>query len=187
LKNYKFFILFITFVCFLSGGIFFLIKRNWIIIQIPMEIFQEKEDLLHVSKNIVLRKKVDLYYWKDRKFNSEKVNMVWFAKKVENLKHLINNWLSFLHEERIIYKTVCLESVSLSESEQEVYLSFDQLPFLRDWSTFDKLCFMEALLKTIRNVNLGIMQVKFLVGHQEMEDDHLDFFKPWPIGGYLEA
>lgn len=186
LRKYSFFILFITFICFFAGGVVFLINRNWIIIQIPIQIFQEKEDFLKIKKNVVLRKKVNLYYWKDEKFNSEKVDMVWFAKKAENLKHLVNNWLSFLQEERIINKNVYLESASLSESEQEVYLSFDQVPFLRDWSTFDKLCFMESLLKTIGNVDLGIRYVIFLVGHQQMEDDHLDFFKPWPIDGYLQ-
>ena len=79
-----------------------------------------------------------------------------------------------------------MEAASLSESGQDVFLSFDQIPFLRDWSIFNKLSFVESLLKTIYKANLGIQKITFLVDHQVMEDDHLDFSKSWPVDGFLE-
>ena len=182
----NFYILFFIFLFFIFGGTLFLINREFLIVKWSWGGFSEIEDLENTKKNLILRKNVNLYYYKDEKFYTEAINTVWFTSKPENLKHLINNWLSFLHDERILNKKVYLESASLSESGQELFLSFDQIPFIRDWSIFNKLCLIESLLKTINKVNLGIQKVVFLVDHQVMEDDHLDFSQGWPVDGFLE-
>ena len=100
-------------------------------------------------------------------------------------KHLINNWLSFLHEERVINKKVVLEAVSLEQTDQRAYFSFDQTPLDREWSIFKKWNFIESMFKTIRGSDLNIKYVIFLVGHQSLEDDHLDFSQAWPVEGFL--
>ena len=184
--RYKFYIFISTFVFLLFGATLFLINREFLIVKWSWGGFSDIEDLDNTKKNLILRKSINLYYYKDEKFNTESINTVWFTSKSENLKHIINNWLSFLHDERILNKKVYLESASLSESEQDVFLSFDQVPFLRDWSIFNKLCLIESLLKTINKVNLGVQKIIFLVDHQVMEDDHLDFSQSWPVDGFLE-
>jgi len=114
----------------------------------------------------------------------EETDFIWFSNRSENLKHLINNWLSFLHDERIIEKKVLIETVSESDFDQVTYLSFNQSPLDREWSIYKKWNFIESLLKTIRGVEPNIKQIVFLVGYQQMEDDHLDFSQNWPIEGF---
>lgn len=181
--SYRF--IFFVLISFVLGIAFVLINRELIVIKWFGNIFNQHEEIDKTKKNLILRKDLNLYYWQDDKFNTETINTVWFSQKAENIKHIINQWLSFLHDERIINKKIYLESASLSESDQKVYLSFDQVPFLRDWSIFNKLCFVEALLKTINNSGLGIKNVFFLIDHQIMEDDHLDFSVSWPVDGFL--
>ncbi len=188
MTNLKKYIIYSSLTLFflLIGSTFFLVQRNWLIVQWTLGSFEQEEIANQTKQDVVLRKKVDLYYWKDDKFFSEETTFIWFANKAENLKHLINNWLSFLHEERITEKKVSLETVFLAESDQQAYFSFDQSPMEKEWSTFKKWHFIESMFKTIRQSGLNIKYVVFLVGHQQMEDDHLDFSQPWPVDGFLD-
>ncbi|MFH1644192.1 MAG: hypothetical protein ABIA74_03390 [bacterium] len=181
----RYFFIFVVFIAFISGSALFLINRELIVVKWNGDFFNQHEEVDETKKNLILRKNLNLYYWQDEKFNIEIINTVWFSQKSENIKHIVNQWLSFLHDERIIDKKIYLESASLTETEQEVYLSFDQIPLLRDWSIFNKLCFIQSLLKTINKSGIGIQKVFFLVDHQVMEDDHLDFSAFWSIDGFL--
>ncbi|MCK4650752.1 hypothetical protein KAT08_01125 [Candidatus Babeliales bacterium] len=177
----------IVLVFFIScGAVFFLIQKNWLIVYLNVDLKKKKYIVKGAEKYTSLRKKVHLYYWKDDKFESELIDFVVFSNKAENLKHLINNWLSFLQEERILSKKVCLNTVSLSKDGQQVYFSFGQSPFEREWSIFKKWHFVESMLKTIRDMENSIQYLVLLVGGHLLEDDHLNFSQPWPISGFLD-
>ncbi len=178
--------LFLVLGCLFVGAIFFLIQRNWLIIQWTLGGENQDDVIIQSRQDIALRKKVDLFYFKEDKFASEESTFVWFSNKSENIKHLISNWLLFLHAERILCKKVCLESVALSQDDQQAFFSFDQLPLDREWSILKKWHFIESMFKTIRGAAIDIKSVVFLVGHQPMEDDHLDFSQSWPIEGFLD-
>ena len=165
---------------------FFLIQRNWIVFQWPF-FSSSFEEMVSNNSDVALRKKISFFYYKDEKFFKEESTLVWFSCKSENLKHLVNSWLVFLQEERLIDKAVYLESVALSDDGQSAYFSFNQSFLSRDWSIFKKWNFTESMLKTISNSKLGIDSVFFLVGHRNIEDDHLDFSQSWPTDGFLEV
>ena len=171
--------------CIFCGAFFFLIQRNWLVIHWTFG-FDEQRLIDQTRQDVALRRKLKLYYSRDDKFFFEDQTFVWFSNKSENLKHLINNWLSFLHEERVINKKVALETVSLEQTGQEAYFSFDQTPLHREWSIFKKWNFIESMFKTIRGAGLDIKTVVFLVGHQQLDDDHLDFSMPWPVDGFWD-
>ena len=126
-------------------------------------------------------KSVTLYFWKDAVLKKEDVFLVWLSSKAEILQQLVGNWLTLVYEERILEKRVGVESVALSSSEQEMYLSFDQLPFVPKWSINKKIKLINGLQKTIDDAGLGIQKVVFLVRHEPMIDEHLDFSQPWRL------
>lgn len=186
-KKPVFYIIISSLLFIFVGAVFFLIQRDWLIIQWTLGGSGNSEEVAtSIVSDVALRKKVKLYYFKDDKFLYEYSIFVWFSNKVEDLKHLINNWLSFLHEERILEKKVGLETVCFAPSNSQVYFSFDQPLFDKQWPTFKKWYLIESMFKTIKDAGLQIGSVNFLVGHEEMKDDHLDFSQAWPVDGFLE-
>jgi len=169
---------------FFCGAVFFLIQRQWLVIQFTLGSRDADSIVNDTKKDVVLRKKVNFYYWKDDKMEAEPAQFIWFCNRAENLKHLINNWLAFLCEERVIYKNISLDSVAISKDGQHVYFSFDQSPFEREWAIFEKWKFVEAMLKTIGDVDKVVKYLIFLKEGHILEDDHLDFSQPWPVEGY---
>jgi hypothetical protein len=182
-KKHILFILGVFFL-FFCGAVFFLIQRNWLIVQLTLGSDDIEEMVRSAKENVVLRKKVRFYYWKDDKMEIESANFIWLNNRSENLKHLVNNWLAFLCEERIINKRVLLDSVAISKDGQSVYFSFDQNPFNREWAIIDKWNFIEGMLQTIRNVDKEVKRLIFLKEGHIIEDDHLDFSQPWPVEGF---
>ena len=110
--------------------------------------------------------------------------MMWRKSITDNIQHLTTNWFSFLYEERLMRKRVTVELASFCSQGSELYLSFDQSPFEKEWSTSKKWHLIEGLLKTISASGVPVRYILFLVGHRIMEDMHLDFSQPWPIEGY---
>lgn len=182
-KNY-FYFLSILF-CFLGGAFFFFIQREWLILNFNFGLRKSNLDFLP-KQSLSLRRKVKMYYWANDKFLFEEQVFIWFSDKSEVLKHLINNWLSFLHQERLIDKKVFLETVMIDQSGQQAYFSFNQNLFGHEWSIFHKCNLIECLFKTIKSSEIDIKSIVFLVGNQIMEDDHLDFSKEWVIDGFLQ-
>ena len=72
-------------------------------------------------------------------------------------------------------------------SNKELFLSFNKDLFDKQYATFEKLMIIESLLKTMRDNKIAIQSVRFLVHHQIMTDDHLNFIISWPILGYLKT
>lgn len=186
-KKYKKSIIFSLFLSLfiLIGSIFFLIHRNLLIVYLSLGSSDQENIIDQTKRDIALRKKIKLYYPKEDKFLYEEKALVWFPDNTENLKHLINNWLLFLQEERIINKKIYLESVALDKVGSQAYLSFDVFPLDREWSIFKKWRFLESLFKTIRDAKLGITDLFFMKDNNFLEDDHLDFSVAWPIDGFL--
>ncbi|MFH1461951.1 MAG: hypothetical protein ABIF12_03325 [bacterium] len=180
----KYFILFVTvFLFFISGLIFFIFYRDILIVKF---FWNKKNDTVisDSGKFLYVRKEVKLFYFKNDQIQFEIKKLIWFNKKSDILKHLVNSWLSFLQEERIIKKKVNLDSVSLDKTGQIVFFSFDRPLFETDWSIFNKWNFIESLLKTIRESGIKINEIYFLVNHKKMQDAHLDFYFPWPVSGF---
>ena len=173
----------LSLIFFTLGVLYYLIHQNRLIIlwnrlkESDRKLFQQIKDK---------KKKVKLYYWKDGRFFSEESVLVWFSDDVENIKYVVNYWLNLIYQEQIIDRKVFLVSVGLSQSCQDVYLSFDSSPLEKDWSIMKKWYLIEGLFKTLSDTFSNLNMIYFRVQHRLLEDDHLDFSQGWPISGFLE-
>lgn len=143
---------------------------------------EEESDAIQITK-----KKVTRVYWHNESWHAEETELLWSEDKAEIVLRLITSWLSLLDEEKVMEKKVSVQSAVLTQSGVEVYLSFDRNPFNKNQSTYEKLMWIEGILKTIRENGIHIQQIQFLVHHQPLHDFHLDFSNPWPITGFLES
>jgi hypothetical protein len=75
----------------------------------------------------------------------------------------------------------------LVADEHIAYVSFEQTPFSPEQSTKSRWLFVESLLRTIKDNLPQITSVMLLVHDKPLLDRCLDFSKPWPIQGFLEA
>ncbi len=169
-------------ICLFSAciGILFLaLQQEIIVINYPKNSINKKSSL-KATKKIA-----SLVYWQNDEWKTEKQELIWHADSNKNLYYLINSLLTLLHEEKVMHKKVNLQSVLLSVSGHEAYLSFDRNPLVKQQAIFTKLIFIESILKTIKQNKIPIQQVQFLVHHQVLHDTHLDFSKPWNINGFL--
>jgi len=166
-------------VMFLFAIIFFAWSHHWIILRIPLNVNNEMTYSLMIQKKLIT-----LYYFHGDKWKTEKQEILWSNNKEKNIVQLINTWLIVLDEECITMKKVNLQSVIIAPSGS-VYISFDRTILPKEESIFNKWMLIEGLLKTIAVHDKELSHIQFLVQHQPMNDNHLDFSLPWPINGFL--
>ena len=180
--NKKYHIIIST-TAFILGVLFFAVYQGWIIFRYP-SYYREIEEQLHKTARI--KKDVKLIFWHEGKWHTESTTLIWHHDKARTIDYLINTWLTMLDEDNIMDRKVSLQSVLLAASDQDAYLSFDRPPFSKQSSTFEKWMWIEGLLRTIRNNDIRLQRIHFLVHHQPMHDTHLDVAKPCPLHGFLQ-
>ena len=173
----------ISIACLTVGVLMFLIQKNWIVV--CWNFWAVESDTPLQKKDASTRKKVKIYFWKDDKFKHEDTVIIWSGgNNNENLKHLINAWLSTQLDEKIFTKKIDLEYVAVSANDQEVFISLNQCFAWGEWSIFRKYQLVESLLKTINNAAPEISFISLLVNGKILEDSHLSFLQQWPIDGF---
>src|SRR3972149_4092399 len=171
--------------CSLIAGIIFYALHNELIMFkiIPKYSSKSSPDSVAMQKKVV-----KLIFWHLNSWHTEDVDLIWSNDDMaQNILYLVNRWLTLLDEEKIMDKKVTLQSVVLSPSGKELFLSLDRNPLKYEDSTYLKLMWCEGLLKTIRDNGIPIEWVRFLVHHALLEDEHIDFTFSWPICGFLSA
>ncbi len=172
-------------ICCVIGALFFLIQRKWLIVQWTFN--TEANEITLAKKETVLKKDITFSWWKNDKFHHDKSTIIWRRdKNAENIKLVINNWLSHVKGEKVLESSISIDSVVLSQSEQEAYISFNQTFSWKEWSIFKKWMLIDSLCKTIKSTGLPIKYISILVNHEPMLDEHLDFSHPWSIDGFME-
>ncbi len=164
------------------GMLYFAFAHEWLIIQSPFDI-----TTISNTGHLVVKKNLRLIYWQHDQWKHETQEILWTHDLGKNIYQTINAWLTVLDEEDIIHKKVTLQSALISPNKYDVYISFDHNPLPKERSTFYKWMLIEGLLKTLRENELNIQNVQFLVYHQPLKNQHLDFSKPWPVQGFLET
>jgi hypothetical protein len=164
------------------GSIFYGIYNNFIIIQFPIK----KLPLILQNFN-AQKKNITLALFKKGSWHFEDKELLFSNNIVKTMTYLVSSWLTLLAEEEVMDKKVTLQAVLIDAPTKEVSLSFDRNPFSRNASTFQKVMWVEALLKTILLSGLQVQSVRFLVNHKPLADAHVDFSCPWPITGYLSV
>lgn len=134
----------------------------------------------------IARNTVALYFWRNNRWNQESKEILWPCHPAEQAKHVTTAWLGLIDEENILETRVCLQTSLTNPAGTQLYLSFDRPILGQNMATFDKLMIIEGLFKTLRDNQVPIQAVWFLVKHQPMIDAHLDFSHPWPITGFID-
>ena len=116
----------------------------------------------------------------------KKTELLWPSNPADAVRYLINSWLTLLDEEQVMNKKVAVQSVILTNSDKHALVSLDRTPFDNQLSTYAKWLWLEGLLKTIRKSGITISHLQLLVHHQELLDDHLDLWRPWPLHGFIQ-
>lgn len=169
---------------FIFGVLFFAYQNEWLIIATRFPV--TKNNKQEEYKELLQKKIIKLFCWQNNKYKSEDTEIMISENIAENIKKIITCWLNLLEEEKILDK-VTLQSTLMTKSTQEVYLSFDGPILNPENSTYEKLMLIESLLKTLKENDIINLKIYFLIHHQEMVDNHLDFLNPWPINGFLQV
>ncbi len=178
-------LIFISLLSLGFGCLFFCLYHNWILISIPST---WQKPLLQQAA-VRTKKKVILSYWQSDSYKTDSRELVWPSNILDQSTILIKSWLTLLDEEHITPQKVSLQLVTVDLNKNELIVSLDRAPFAEDAPTYDKLMCIESLLKTLRDksTNIQIPAIRFLVHHQPIHDDHLDFSRPWPLAGFSTA
>jgi hypothetical protein len=177
LKNY----LLISALTFLLGLFTYAYLNHWIILRFPSRTQQEESQAAPATS----KKKVSLFFWKHDQWRKETTQLTWYQEPDKNIESLTRAWLGVLEDEGLVTTPVRLQSVLLAPSKSHAYISFDRNLLPQDGPIHQKWLRIEALLKTIRENDIPLTHIQFLVDHQPMIDYHLEFSNPWPIGGFL--
>jgi hypothetical protein len=173
-------ILIIIMISLCSGCLYFAYLQHWIVIQIPG---QKASAELGIAEG-TSKKNVTIFYWYQGRMKSEVTPVIISQDKATTLRHIVNNWLVVLDEVGCCSKKISLEAVLLSGSGNDAYLSFTHNLLDKEDSIHNSWMCIESLLKTIKQSNLNVQRVHFLVHHQPMNDVRLDFSQPWPTHGF---
>lgn len=170
--------------CLSAGILFFLIQREFIIIQWS---YPSHRNVQSIYIDTTTTKALTLYFWNNERIIDHETSMVWHrTNTAENLKTLVSSWLSLAHSENIFSKLVILQDAVYASQSKEAYLSFDQPLLNPTWSIRKKIFVLQSLLKTISKTDLHVQHIVFLVNHKPMTDEHLNFSYPWPLDGFIQ-
>jgi len=167
--------------CLLVGTLFFFYQQGYIIFQRPITTSTLQEE----NSSISTRVKAVIYYWHQHKWHDEVIQFTSSAHPAEKIRHLTNQLLITLEQEQVMSKQANLETVALTHDKKQAILSFNRNPLDKQKSTFEKLMIIESILKTIRENNIPVQEILFLVHHQPLIDHELDFSNPWSLQGFL--
>lgn len=173
--------IYLLFSSFIAGFGLIAIKKNWLILN-----FNNQSSTMPNTHQKYHKKNVKIWFWKHDKWHFEENDILWGQDNATNITNLVQNWLIVLDEENITKNKINLQSTVNTQNQQTAYLSFDHNLFTKELSTYQKLIIVESLLKTLRTNQVSTQNIQFLVQHQTMKDNHLDFNNPWPINGFLK-
>lgn len=170
-------------LCFFIGLAFHAYQKEWIILLLPNQT-ADIQTQLQTSDVSFTQQKVILFFWKHEQWQKEYTTVIWSSDVAHNVKTITNNWLMLLEDEKLIDTDVQLLSAIIT-TNKELFLSFNKdICNLQD-ATYAKLMVIHGLLKTIHENKIPVQSIRFLMHHQTLTDDHLNFSISWPIIGYL--
>ncbi len=169
---------------FLLGLAFHAYQKEWIIFLLPHQTTSRPTEV-NLPNITYAPEKITVYFFKHERWHSEHNSVIWSSDMAQNVKTTVNNWLALLEDEKIIDTDIQISS-AITTINKELFLSFNKDLFDKQDATFSKLMIIESLLKTLRENKIPVQSVRFLVHHQTLVDDHLNFSISWPINGYLQ-
>jgi hypothetical protein len=165
----------LSFLSTLAGIAFLSYEHEWIIIRSPWNMSE------HSSTPGLSKQKIVFSYWCQHAWKEEAKELIITDEPEKRVATIIANWLTMLHEEKIIKEKVVLESALFDPANTRLYISFDQTPFGINQSTHEKWMFIQGLMRTLKENQIQLQGIYFLVNHAPLQDDQLDFTNPWPV------
>jgi hypothetical protein len=178
MKNLK--IIIMSIALLLCGILFFLHQESLIIIS-----FSTPSAIMKKNNINIQPKETPLWIFTHGTFKKESTEIIFSNDHAQTIKLLLNSWLATLEEENIIDKHITVQSVILAPSGQDAFVCLTESPLSKQASTHAKLMLIESMLKTLKDANLSIFNIRLLVHHKPMQDAHLNFDISWPITGYM--
>jgi hypothetical protein len=160
---------------FVAGMLFFCLYQEWLVISWHRPCGHQEATSPLTQRTIQVGRK------KNNEWIPESVQILWSDDPQQTLKTITNAWLSWLEDEQILQRKITVESVLFSPSGYEAYISFDHNPFEKYWSTHQKESFITDLIKNYKENGCSASSLYFLVHHEPLEDNYLDFNEPWPL------
>lgn len=179
MKKLNLFLIITSLTTLIAGMIIYALIKEILIIRRP-----SGDTITQEVTTPVTKKNVKLSLWHNEKWNSESTEILWPPDQEQKLNHLLCAWLTLVEEEGLVEKKISVQTVMISDSLQEAFVSFDRNPLVKEQSTFQKLMWIEGILKSIRENGIVLRKIRFLEHHQELQDPHLDFSNSWPLGGF---
>lgn len=158
-------------------------SSHWIVINFPTNQIADKPTLAAQS---VLQKTIQLHFFKDFSWRHEKITVALPAQPATQLQLILNKLCFLLEEEKIISSSVQIESIAYTADESELLLSCTKNPFADCTNIYEKMMLLETFLKTIQSNTKSLVLVRFLLFHEPLADDHINFDVAFPSTGYLE-
>lgn len=173
----------LIFSCFIIGLAFHAYQKEWIILVFPHQTADLQTQAQNSDDATFTQQKITLFFFKHEQWQKEHNIVIWSFDTAINAKTITNNWLTLLEDEKLIDTDVQLLSAVITN--KELFLSFNKNLFDSQNSTYTKLMILHSLLKTVHENKIPVQSVRFLVHHQTLIDDHLNFSISWPITGYI--
>lgn len=170
--------------CIISGLAFHAYQKEWIIFLFPHQ-NMHGEEINDITTPSYSQQKIILFFWKQDRWHQEYNHVIWSSNIERNIQTITHNWLILMEDEKLIETDIQLISTVVT-AHKELFLSFNKNLCENQESTYKKLMIMHGLLKTLHENKVAIQSIRFLVHHQSMTDDHLNFTISWPITGYVQ-
>lgn len=171
-------------LCSLIGAFFCAYQNGWLIICLPLA--QQQQRTIHIAATIS-RKKVVATWWHENSWQTESIELVWSTDKNAALEALVRAWVALIDEENNEIKPCVVQTAMFGVREKIAYISCDRNPFDKQSAMYNKLRWFDGLAKTLLASGLTCSHIQLLVNHKPLLDAHLDFSKPWPVTGFIDA
>jgi hypothetical protein len=171
-------IIILSLVSTILGILFLAYQQEWILIRSPWK-SSSAYCQMEVSKQ-----KITLYYPSVRPeliegLKNQTKELIVPDDQEKKAAAIIAAWLTLAHDEKIVPNKITLQSTLFSSRKGYLYVSFDQPLFSKQQSTHSKWMLLQSLIKTLQQNGIALAGVYFLVNHEVMQDDHLDFSNAW--------
>lgn len=147
----------------------------------------KKYDVALTKSVVATPTHAQIWFFKDNRWQQEKIKMVQHADTQINAHALVQQWLNVCWQEKVFTKRVQVQNTLLDSTGTLLYISFDRSPFDVQESTHHALYCFEGLLKTLHTNTIPVQRVQLLVHHEIINDNRLNLGFAWPITGFLKT
>ncbi|KKR96761.1 MAG: hypothetical protein UU47_C0008G0019 [candidate division TM6 bacterium GW2011_GWE2_41_16] len=128
------------------------------------------------------KQSVRVYHWQEKAMAQETINCIWPHDFDGQVSYLTQAWLDVAQGDT--KKPVTVERAVSAQAHNELFISFDRVPWDKDWSVERKIQIIESYLRILRENVSNTMTVRFLVHNEPMQDAHIDLSRGLPATGF---